>query len=61
MSWKPAGGGRVRGHPKMRWTDDVARLCFRSKSTLNWEAVAQDIEEWRKLGEQYANERKINF
>ncbi|KAI8427328.1 hypothetical protein MSG28_001907 [Choristoneura fumiferana] len=45
MEWYPRNGKRRKGRPIKRWEDDLPK---------GWRRLAHDREEWKKLGEAYA-------
>lgn len=46
LEWRPRAGGRSRGRPPTRWTDDLVKVAG-----VHWMRVAQDRSVWRTLGE----------
>lgn len=51
VEWIPLDAPRKKGRPKMRWED-----VFRRRCGTNWTTQTTNREEWRKLGEAYAEE-----
>lgn len=48
QDWRPWLGKRARGRPQMRWIDDVKR-----HAGFAWKRMAENRENWRKVGEAY--------
>eukprot|EP00794_Sanderia_malayensis_P008022 gene8022-8881_t len=50
--WQPIHGKRARGRPKTRWRDE---LVITTK-TIAWKRIAKNRNEWRNLGEVFAQQ-----
>lgn len=51
IHWRPRETRRSRGRPQKRWLDDVREVAGR-----NWAQLAQNRQEWKRLGEAYVQE-----
>ena len=59
LYWRPQLGGRSRGHPHQRWSDDIDNF-FKEHYDLDpggWLSFCEDTEEsrttWRELGDEF--------
>ena len=51
LEWRPRLGKRSVGRPPARWTDDLRQVAGGG-----WMRIAEDRDEWRKLGEAYVQQ-----
>lgn len=52
MNWRPPTT-RPRGRPPERWTNGINKYVREIKPGTNWQQVAMDRSEWKRLGEAY--------
>jgi hypothetical protein len=55
LKWYPRGCERKQGRPSGRWADELRRMCG-----VKWMQIAQDRQEWKRIGEAFIQQWTVN-
>jgi hypothetical protein len=55
LEWYQRGCERKQGRPSGRWVNELIRMCG-----VEWTQIAQDRQEWKRIGEAFIQQWIVN-
>jgi hypothetical protein len=55
LEWHPRRCERKQDRPSGRWADELRRMCG-----VKWMQIAQDRQEWKRIGEAFIQQWMVN-